>query len=167
MGASVIDQMHIVHARGTRGHARQARQAAINMFHRFSCSGLALFQHFFHQINAATRAVVLIAQQHIGWARRSAKATVNTGTQHLIAGSNFRVLQLLGCEMGLHLNIFIHAAWVEQAAWIERLFYAGGKFFEMSGLWLEDINRGAGLLFGTEQHGMALSDCAANGLVGA
>ena len=84
MHAGGINQPHIVDAGGARGHARQARQAAVHMFgYMFGCR-FVIFQHVLDQIDAPARAVEFIAQQQVGWACGSAKPAMHTFAQYIV-----------------------------------------------------------------------------------
>ena len=59
----MIDEVHVVHARGTRGHAGQARQATIHMQNDFLGRRPVRFEHVLDQINASARAIEFVAEQ--------------------------------------------------------------------------------------------------------
>ena len=59
----MIDQMLIIHARRACRHASQARQAAVDVANHFHCGLALILQHVLDEVNAASRAVELIAQQ--------------------------------------------------------------------------------------------------------
>ena len=84
------------------------------------------FEHIFDQVNAATRAVPLIAPQKICGTGRGAEPAMDTRPQDLVGFGDPWVRKLLGCEVGLHGNpcqigpldiaashIGIHTAWIE------------------------------------------------------
>lgn len=96
MRPRMIDQMHVVHARGACGHAGQARQAAVDMLdHLFRCR-LAAFQHVLDEIDTATRTVEFVAQQQIGRTGRGAEAAMNAAAQNLFRSRHMRIGQLRG-----------------------------------------------------------------------
>ena len=104
MHAGLINKMHVIDTRGTRRHAGQARQAAVNVFDRFNCCRLILLKHVLDEVNAAARAVEFIAEQHIGRAGCRAEAAMHTRAQYLVGLGGVRVLQLFGGEIGLHVS---------------------------------------------------------------
>ena len=109
-----IDKVHIIHTRWTGGHARQARQAPVYMFHHIRGGRTAFFQHLLHQIDPPAWRVEFITKQNISRAGGSAESAMNAGPQHSIGVSNFWVRELFRREMGLHgSDAFIHATGVE------------------------------------------------------
>ena len=95
-GPGPVQQMHVIDARGTGGHARQTRKAAVNMAHRAGIGWVACFQHVLDQIDPATGAVQFIAQQNIGWAGGGAKAAMDAFAQDTVSLSHIRIAQLRG-----------------------------------------------------------------------
>ena len=75
-------------------HERQDRQRST-----WRCtSGLAaavVLEHLLHQVDAAARAVALVAEQHVGGAGGGAEAAVHAAAQDLVDLGDARVLQLL------------------------------------------------------------------------
>ena len=65
IGAGMIDQMHVMHAGGTGGHAGQAREAAVDMLDHVGRRRPLVLQHILHQVNAATGTIELITEQHV------------------------------------------------------------------------------------------------------
>ena len=59
-------------------------------------------EHFFDEVDATPGAIKLIAQELIGWARRSAKPTVNTFSQNGLAQLSLSGVLEVGGELGLH-----------------------------------------------------------------
>ena len=115
--ARMIHQMHVVDATGAGGHARQAREAAVNVMFDFRAGPDAALEHVFDQINAAARTVALVAKQHIGGACRRTQAAMDAGAQDLIDLGDAWLLALLGGKVGLHgganLKRHVHAAGIE------------------------------------------------------
>ena len=72
IGACMINEMHVMHARRTSRHAREAGQATVDMLHHFGRSGFAVLQHVFDEIDAPARRIELVAFQQIGRACRGA-----------------------------------------------------------------------------------------------
>lgn len=101
----MIDQMHIMHAGRTGCHAGKTRQAAVDMFDRFLVRRLIILQHVFHQIDAATRGIELVAQDRIGRASGGTKAAMYAGAQDLFRMRDMRIGQLFGGEIGLHITL--------------------------------------------------------------
>src|SRR5262245_18683407 len=96
---------------------------------------LASFEHLLDQVDAAARAVALIAQQHVGRAGGGAEATMYAAAQDLVCLPEARVFKLAGCEMRLHgvrlsSDIRIHAAGVEDAGRVEGRLEAARDRFE-------------------------------------
>ena len=146
MRARMIDQMHIMNARGTGCHARQTGEAAINMLDHFSARRAIILQHILDEINAATRTIQFIAQEEIGRARRRAKAAMDTAAQDFFRFSNMAIGQLNGGEISPHQpcsprqrdrdtrsdlsisDLSIHAPRIEQAFGIKTGLDAGCQF---------------------------------------
>ena len=84
IGARMIDQMHVVHAGGARGHAGQARQAAIDVADDLFRRRPVRFQHVLDQVNAPARTIEFVAQQHEGRTGGGAKSTMHAGPQDLV-----------------------------------------------------------------------------------
>src|SRR3546814_5135327 len=78
----MIDQMHIVHARGAGRHARQARQAAVDMLDDLSSGFTLVLEHVLHQVNAPARAVEFIAKQNIGGTGGGAETAMHAFADH-------------------------------------------------------------------------------------
>ena len=84
MGAGVVDQMHVMHARRAGRHAGQARQAAVDMLDDLVVRRPAALQHLLDQVDASPRAVEFIAQHLVGGAGRRAEAAMHAGPQDLV-----------------------------------------------------------------------------------
>jgi hypothetical protein len=91
-----------MHARGTSGHARQARQAPVDMLDRAFVGRTAVFQHVLDEIDATARAIQLVAEQHIGRARRRAEAAMHAFAQDRLGLLDVRVGELGEGKVGLH-----------------------------------------------------------------
>ncbi len=100
--AGVIDEVHVVDAAGTGGHAREAGEAAVDVALDLGAGRAVVLEHLLHQVDAAARAVALVAQQHVGGAGGGAEAAVHAAPQDLVDLGDARVLQLLCREARLH-----------------------------------------------------------------
>ena len=102
VGAGVIDQVHVVHARGAGGHARQAREATVDVLDHLG-GGLALaLQHLLDQVDAPARAIEFVAEQHIGRTRGRAEAAVYALADHRLGRRHGRIGELFGREVSAH-----------------------------------------------------------------
>ena len=111
MPPAMVDQVHVMHPRRAGRHAAEAGQTPVDMLDglradRLGAVAAALFEHVLDQVDAAARAVELIAQQHIGRAGRGAEAAMNTRPQDLFRRRGIRVRKLREREFGLHLLLF-------------------------------------------------------------
>src|SRR5580693_186279 len=95
--------MHIVHARGTGGHAGETGQAAIDVLDHLGGRRPVFFQHLLDEVDSATRAVELVAKQHIGRAGRGAEAAMHAGAQDLVGFRDIGIGKLGEAEFGLHI----------------------------------------------------------------
>ena len=102
MGARVVDQVHVVHARGAGGHAGQARQAAVDMLDDLGRRRPVVLQHVLDQVDAPARGIELVAEQHVGRAGRGAEAAMHAGAQDSLRFRDVRVGELREGERGLH-----------------------------------------------------------------
>ncbi len=100
----VIDQMHVMHPRGTGRHAAEAAQAAVDMADGFRIGHALVFQHVLDQIDAPTGAVEFIAQRDIGRAGRGAEPAMHAAAQDLIGAGGAGIGKLFGAEIRLHLR---------------------------------------------------------------
>ena len=84
-----------------------------------SCASGHAFEHLFHQVNAAARAVQLVAQQLVGGAGGGAKTAVHAFAQNGFGRLAVGRVLVLGREMGLHgcssSEVGVHAPRVEDA----------------------------------------------------
>src|SRR5262245_50303582 len=55
MGTADIDQMHVMHARGTGRHAGETGEATVDMERRILVGRLLILQHVLDEIDAAAR----------------------------------------------------------------------------------------------------------------
>ena len=94
MRAGVIDEVHVVHARRARGHAGEARQAAVDMGDDVLGRRPVVLQHVLDQVDAPARRVALVAEQHIGRAGRGAEAAMHAGAQDLVGLRDVRIGKL-------------------------------------------------------------------------
>ena len=76
-------------------HERQ-RQAAVDVALHLGARRAVVLEHLLHQVDAAARAVALVAEQHVGRAGGGAEAAVHAAAQDLVDLGDARVLQLLG-----------------------------------------------------------------------
>jgi hypothetical protein len=60
------------------------------------------FQHLFHQVNAATWTIQLVAEELIGWTRRKTKAAVHALAQNAVGFLPFRRVLYEISEISLH-----------------------------------------------------------------
>ena len=102
MGAGVIDQMHVMHARRTGRHASEAGQAAIDMSGDFGGCRPVMFQHLLDQIDAPARRIELVAVEHIGRTRRRAEPAMHAGAQDFFRLRDVGIGQLCKREVSLH-----------------------------------------------------------------
>ena len=98
----LVDQMHVVHARRTGGHAGEAGEAAVDMLDHRLGRLLVLLQHLLDQVDAAARAIELVAEQHIGRTGGGAEAAMHAGAQDLVGFLDVGVGELREAEFGLH-----------------------------------------------------------------
>jgi hypothetical protein len=98
----VIDQMHVIHARGAGRHAGQAGQAAVDMFDHFLARRAVVFQHVLDEVNSSTRGVEFIAQEGIGRTSRGAEAAMDAGAQDLVGDLDVGICELAFGEIRLH-----------------------------------------------------------------
>src|SRR2546430_17305451 len=71
-----VHQLAVLHARGARRLAGAAREAAIQMKLRAAGDRRAL-EHLLHEVDAATRAVELVAEKRVGGAGGEAEAAMH------------------------------------------------------------------------------------------
>ncbi len=91
-----------MHARGAGGHAGQAAQAAVDMLDGLRVGRPVVLQHVLDQVDAAARAVELVAQHLVGRAGRGAEPAMDAGAQDLVRPRGVGIPQLLGTEICLH-----------------------------------------------------------------
>src|SRR6185503_108599 len=94
--------MHIVHARWTCRHAREARQAPVDMFHHIAGRRLVLLEHLLDQVDASARRIELVPKKHIGRARGRAKSAMHASAQDFLRRCDLWVEQLGECKRRLH-----------------------------------------------------------------
>ena len=98
----LIDQMHVVHARRTGGHAGEAGQAAVDMLDHLRRRRAVLFQHLLDQVDPPARAIELVAEQHIGRTGRGAEPAMHAGAQDLVGYGDIGIGELREREFGFH-----------------------------------------------------------------
>src|SRR5438270_4833053 len=59
-------------------------------------------QQLLDEIDAAARAVALVASDHVGRASRGAEAAMDAGAQNFFEARDMRIGELVGAEMRLH-----------------------------------------------------------------
>src|SRR5512134_1967848 len=96
-----IHQTPIAHARRAGGFARAARQAAVEMELR-ARGRLSPLEHLLDEVDAATRAVELIAQQLVGRAGRRAHAAMRALAQDRVRLPAFGCVADKLSEVRLH-----------------------------------------------------------------
>jgi hypothetical protein len=88
---------------------------------RFRCGWLT-FQDLLNQINATARAIEFITQQLVGGASGGTKAAMHTTAQNGIRLLAFvRIFNEIS-EIGLHLELGVHATRIENTGWIKGRF---------------------------------------------
>ena len=102
IGAGMIDQMHVIDPRRAGGHAGQARQAPVDMFHNLDSGRLVVLQHVLDQVNPSARRIQFIAEQQIGRAGRGAKPAMHAGAQDFLGFLHVGIGEGFGREGGLH-----------------------------------------------------------------
>ena len=102
MRARLVDQVHVVDARGAGRHAGEAGEATVEVLHRRFRRGLAALQHVLDEVDAAARGIELVAQQHIGGAGGGAEAAMHAFAQDGVGFRDARCCKLFGGEGGLH-----------------------------------------------------------------
>ena len=135
--------MHVVHARRARGHAGEARQAAVDVLDHLGGRRPVVLQHVLDQVDAPARGIELVAEQHIGRAGRGAEAAMHAGAQDLVGLRDVRIGELREGEGGLHSHARPHPPGVEHALRIEALLHAPGQGGERLRLRLEHRDGGA------------------------
>ena len=119
--AGEIDEMHVVDPAGAGGHAGEAGEAAVDVIgHRRR--HFAILEHLLHEVDAAARAVALVAGEHIGRAGRGAETAMDATPQDRIGAGDARIGELDVSETGLHGSRaypWIHAAGLEYPHRIE------------------------------------------------
>ena len=107
-GAADVDQPPIAHPRGTGRLAGAAGETAVEVQPRLVGDLLPL-ERLLHEVNAAARAVVLVAEEQIGRTGRGAEATVHALAQDGVGLASFRrVADEIG-QSGLHQGIPVTA----------------------------------------------------------
>ncbi len=98
----MIDEVHIMHARRTRRHAGEAREATVDVLDHFGGRGPVALQHVLDEVDAPAWGIELVAEQHVGRAGRGAEAAMDTGPENLLRFRNIGVGKLGEGEGGLH-----------------------------------------------------------------
>ncbi len=119
--AADIHEVTVLDAAWAGGLAIQAGQAAIQMS-LGAARDLRAFEHLLDQINPSAWSVELIAQQLVGGAGGIAEAAMHAFTDDVLRRIAIRRVLELGTQQGLHLQILVQAAAIENALRIEGLF---------------------------------------------
>src|SRR5438105_999250 len=104
MAAAVIDQVHVIDARRAGRHAGEAGETAVDVLDGLCTDRLAALEHILDQVDAAARAVELVAEQDIGRAGRGAETAMHAGAQYLFRLPIVGIGKLREREAGLHRN---------------------------------------------------------------
>ena len=102
IGAGVVHQMHVMHARRAGRHAGQTGQAAVNVLDRPRVGHPFVLQHVLDQVDAPARAVELVAEHLIGRAGRGAEPAMHAGAQDVIGARGAGIGQLRRGKFGFH-----------------------------------------------------------------
>jgi hypothetical protein len=102
MTARDVDQVSVIDLHGTGRHARVTREATVEVMNGFRVRRAALLQHRPDEVDPAARRIVLVAEQHVGRARRRAESIVDAGRQDAVGLGNLRLRKLILGERGLH-----------------------------------------------------------------
>ena len=102
MRAGMVDQVHVVHARGAGRHAGEAGKAAVDVLHDLLRRGFAALEHLLDQVDAPARAVEFVAEFEIGRAGRGAEPAMHAGAQDLFRGLHGGIGQRREGEIRLH-----------------------------------------------------------------
>ena len=105
MGAGMVDEVHVVHARGTRRHAGQAGQAAIDMQRDLGRGRPVILQHVLDEVDASAWRIELVAVEHVGRAGGGAKAAMHASPQDLFRFGDVRIGELSKGEGRLHTKL--------------------------------------------------------------
>ena len=100
----MINKMHVIHARWAGCHARQTRQAPINMLDGFRIGGSTRLQHILDQVNPPARTIQFVTQHLVRWASGGAKPAMHAGAQHFVGPRRCRIKQLFGGKICLHIR---------------------------------------------------------------
>ena len=84
MAAGMVDQMHVVHVGRAGRHAGEAGEAAVDVLDDLRARRPVVLEHVLDQVDAAARAVELVAEQDVGRAGRGAEAAVHAAAQDLL-----------------------------------------------------------------------------------
>ena len=90
----MVDQVHVVHARGTGRGAGQTAQAAVEVFDHVFGRLAVVLQHVLEQVNPPPGAVQLVTEQLVGRAGPGAQPTVHTAAENRLGA--------LGCGVSFH-----------------------------------------------------------------
>src|SRR5208283_1511747 len=102
MGARMIDEMHVMDARGTGRHAAQARETAIEMMRRARIGRPVVLEHLLDEIDAAARTIEFVAGQEKGRAGRRAEAAMHAGAKDFFRLRHVGIFEKSRREMRLH-----------------------------------------------------------------
>ena len=102
--ARLVDEAHVVHARGAGGHAGEAGEAAVDVRRHLLRCRLVVLQHVLDQVDSSARRIELVAEFQIGRAGGEAEAAMHAAPQDLIRFLDVGIGELLERERGLHLQ---------------------------------------------------------------
>jgi hypothetical protein len=98
----VVDEVHVVDAGGTGRHARQAREAAVDVLDDVLRRRAIVLQHVLDEVDPPSGAIEFVAEQHIGRTGRGAEAAMHARPQNLLGLLDIGIRQLGRREVGLH-----------------------------------------------------------------
>ena len=113
------------------------------MLDRLGVAGSLVLQHVLDQVDAAARAVELVAEQHVGRAGRGAEAAMHAGAQNLFRIRRCRDRRAASGVKSVCMtsDARVHAAGIEDAARVEAFLHARRSARRAGGLRLEDRRR--------------------------
>ena len=162
VGAGVVDEVHVVHARRAGRHAGEARQAAVDVLDGLRVRRPPRLQHVLDQVDAPPRAVELVAEHLVGRAGGGAEAAMHAGPEDLVRPGGGGVAQLLGGEVVCmraplrpDRRARAHAAGVQDAAGSNRARRPGGERRDRRRLGMEDAPARLRRLAGADQRRVA------------
>jgi hypothetical protein len=98
----MIDEMHVIDARGTGRHGGQAGDAPVDMLDCVYTS-TARGENIFNQVNTTTRTIELVTQKNVSRASFCAEPAMSASMQYLFGFRNVGIGELLRREVGSQL----------------------------------------------------------------